>query len=164
MAKGVAMSQSDKIYSSKVSLTINILTVIFVPLIWWHFFDFTFPEMTQDAARNFSQIGALINLLAAMFLAIRFLWKGRYSRRQLQIEKLDTELEKHFEFLKHQTFTEEQKSKYEEIKFLTQEDHLQEMKNILELDKVEHNHMYLGLTCLFIGTVMQILGAGYVSP
>lgn len=160
----VVMSQSEKIYSAKVSLVIHILTLIVIPIIWWNFFDFTFPEITQVEARKLSQIGAFINLLAAMFLAIRFLWKGRYSRRKLQIEKLDAELQKHFELLKYQTFTEEQEVQYERSKSITQEEHVLEMKKIFELDKVEHNHMYLGLACLFIGTFMQILGTGYIAP
>lgn len=156
--------KQEKIYSSKLSLTINILTAVITPLIWWNYLDFTFPELTLEHARKFSQIGALINFLAALFLIIRLLWKSRYSRRMLQVEKLNQELEKHFELIKFETYSEEQKESYEREKRNKETTLANEMKNILDLDKIESNHMYLGIACLFVGTFMQVLGAGYVSP
>lgn len=156
------MSKSEKVYSRKFGLIINILTVTVLPLIWWLFFDFTFTEISQEQARKLSQIGASINLLAALFLIIRFLWNGRYSRRRVQIEKLSIELERHTEFMMHQMFSEEQKKKLEHEISSEREKHENEMNNILSLDKVEQDHVYLGIFCLFCGTVMQIIGSGFV--
>lgn len=150
----------EKVRSVKLTVFVNVMTVVAVAFAVIFWLDLGFPDLEPDLKRRLSQSGTFINILAALFLSYRFIQSERYQSRELLIFKKDELLEKSFQQAKHDIH--DQKS-LDQLKYdlsTEREELYTELNNIMSLDKLDKIHVLMGLICVVIGSMLQIVGAG----
>lgn len=157
------MNKNEKIYSPSVSVLINLGLLIGGPLFWWFFMDLSINGLGPENARKLAQVGIMVNMISALFMVIRYLWQGRYSRRLQQLFKLDEELDVYVSLLKYDEYSEDEVRRNNAEVAARREAHYKDLIKILALDKIEHIHMYLGVCGLLVGSLMQMVAAGVTS-
>ena len=128
----------------------------------WYKADFLFAMKTldQDTGAKLIQIGTVINYLAALLMAIRYLWQTRYDIREKQILKISEELDRYYEWAKISIQSEKEIDNLDKKIEVERDKHYKELEKVYSLDKIELAHVVLGLVALFVGSALQIIGTG----
>lgn len=151
---------SNKIPSLRKSVLSTLLALIGIPVIWFFFLDFPMVGMSETMARKLSQIGVYINLVSALSMIVRFLWLDSYNRRLEVIYSTDDSFLRQYEYSKHHIYDEKNAIIAQESLEAKQAPLYEEVNNYNKFERVETIHLYLGITGLLLGSILQILSAG----
>jgi len=142
------------------ALSKNLFIVVVTAVSMAFVFDFSLPELAPEVKRKCTQIGTFLNLMAALFLAYKFIQQGRYKSRELELYKKDDRLPKQFELAKHSIYAQEQFDRWAQSLNEEREKIYSELRNIFSLDRLESAHIILGLALVCIGSFLQMIGSG----
>jgi hypothetical protein len=142
------------------ALSKNLFIVVVTAVSMAFVFDFSLPELAPEVKRKCTQIGTFLNLMAALFLAYKFIQQGRYKSRELELYKKDDRLTKQFELAKHSIYAQEQFDSWAQALNEEREKIYSELRNIFSLDRLESAHIILGLALVCIGSFLQMIGSG----